>query len=611
MTALIENSTPFQYLEKYIKQESAPGFCVLLTGPWGAGKTYFIKSFQEIFKNENKFLYVSLNGIQSTDQINDEFYRLLNPKLGGKTVSIAGSLIRQGIKAGAKIEIDNKTMKQLKSHLSKHSNHILIFDDLERCEIQTEELFGFINKFAEHNSAKIILIANEQELEKHKTYNAIKEKLIGVTLELQTSPLAVIDDAANGATKKIGELIQRAKPSIIEIFEKSKYRNLRSIKQSFTNFEISFGNIDQEYYQKSDLLEKLLCIYLIFSIEIRSGRLTAGKIGSLRATQMSYVMSQATKQKPDEEVPLSQLLITKYTSEIFQDRVLPDSFWEKLFARGYLPSEDIIAAIRESSYYHDTNSPNWMKLWEMYRMGDAAFNELRDIVKEQFDKREIEELHEALHISGLMLHLSRESLISETKEVILAKAKKILCQLKEKKQLPEKETMDPHHSDFTSYNGLGYMDRETNEFKKLAQFASKMIDRQYEENLPKRLSEILENMSTSTAFGYHERYALVANQLKPFELTPLLHLSDAKIFCKNITKHNETIIPTCTALHDRYKSDYHARSLTTEIHWLKALRDELTHEARLIERTISKSMIRSAIQHQIDPAIAKLEAASR
>lgn len=531
--------------------------------------------------------------------------------MGGETATIAVSLLRQSIKAGTKIEIDNNIIKSFKSRFTKHPNHTLIFDDLERCEIPIEELLGFLNKLVEHHSAKIILIANEQELlKRHESYSKIKEKLIGITLEINTSPASVIDEAANRNSRQLAELVKIAKPSVVEIFEKSGYRNLRNIKQSFVNFEICFGALDKQYYEKADLLERLLCVYLIFSIEIKAGQISVDQIGLLRKSQMTYAMRQVSKQSAQDDVPLAQTLINKYSSKLFQDRVLPDEFWERLFEKGYLPSQDIVEAIQKSSYYRDANSPNWMRLWEMYRLDDIEFNRLRQLVKGQFNKREITTLDEALHISGLLLHLSGKSLISDTKQSIIGKSKKIICQLRNNNQLPEKDKGDPYSNDFRSSDGLGFMDRDTPEFQRLVTFSLRMIDQQFEKNLPTKLNNILLEINNSNASDFYETYSIIVNYLRPFELTPILHLSCAKHFCKKITSRNEIINPACTALHDRYKSEYHARHLAIELDWLKNLRHELSCEARIIERTASNAIIRSAIEHQIDPAIAKLEKAT-
>lgn len=43
-------------------------------------------------------------------------------------------------------------------------SYIFVFDDLERCDCPLNEVFGFLNELVEHESTKVILIANEKEL---------------------------------------------------------------------------------------------------------------------------------------------------------------------------------------------------------------------------------------------------------------------------------------------------------------------------------------------------------------------------------------------------------------------------------------------------------------
>lgn len=50
--------------------------------------------------------------------------------------------------------------------LKKGENLILIFDDVERCQIPISEVLGYINYFVEHAKSKVILIGNEEEIVK-------------------------------------------------------------------------------------------------------------------------------------------------------------------------------------------------------------------------------------------------------------------------------------------------------------------------------------------------------------------------------------------------------------------------------------------------------------
>ena len=40
-----------------------------------------------------------------------------------------------------------------------------MFDDLERASLDINEILGYINNFVEHDNIKVIIIANENEIE--------------------------------------------------------------------------------------------------------------------------------------------------------------------------------------------------------------------------------------------------------------------------------------------------------------------------------------------------------------------------------------------------------------------------------------------------------------
>jgi len=77
-------------------------------------------------------------------------------------------------------EVEMKIPDLKPEDLLNTKDYILIFDDLERCSINIINLLGYINFFVEHQSYKVILIANEEELEKTEKYALIKEKLLNL-----------------------------------------------------------------------------------------------------------------------------------------------------------------------------------------------------------------------------------------------------------------------------------------------------------------------------------------------------------------------------------------------------------------------------------------------
>ena len=181
----MQNKHINEFLDYYIKLEN-PQYAVLLKGKWGSGKTHFINEYKkELDKNKQKYIYVSLYGVNTYDEIETKFLEAIYPRLYNKKTIFAGKIAKQLLKATLKIDwnddgkADGNVNIQIPNFkpedLLNTKDYILIFDDLERCSINIINLLGFINFFVEHQSYKVILIANEEELEKTEKYTQIKE----------------------------------------------------------------------------------------------------------------------------------------------------------------------------------------------------------------------------------------------------------------------------------------------------------------------------------------------------------------------------------------------------------------------------------------------------
>jgi hypothetical protein len=99
LAAMDRNKHITDYLAYYISFPHPPRFAVLLNGPWGIGKTFLLKSFLNALGNgEKSYVYVSLYGLASVDDIDDALFRAMYPVLDMKGVKLAG----RAAKAAAK-----------------------------------------------------------------------------------------------------------------------------------------------------------------------------------------------------------------------------------------------------------------------------------------------------------------------------------------------------------------------------------------------------------------------------------------------------------------------------------------------------------------------------
>ena len=153
-----------------------PVGALLLTGEWGCGKTYLIE--REFKKKVNKFLVVirlSLFGVSSLDEIHiavksawlNEFYK-------AKGADRVINIIKNGKKATKELDFMPKWMENVISidmtSFIKIKNEIagkrvvLVFDDLERCQLSNVDVLGIINEYCENQKFHTIIVANQDKI---------------------------------------------------------------------------------------------------------------------------------------------------------------------------------------------------------------------------------------------------------------------------------------------------------------------------------------------------------------------------------------------------------------------------------------------------------------
>ncbi len=117
-------------------------------------------------------------GLTSVKEIQREFFKQLNPKLSSKGLVITGKIMKTIVEVWSGADISDNEFELF----INTDDYLLIFDDIERCNIQLSDLLGYINNYVEHKKNKAVIIGYEEEItNKDDTYKRIKEKLIGKT----------------------------------------------------------------------------------------------------------------------------------------------------------------------------------------------------------------------------------------------------------------------------------------------------------------------------------------------------------------------------------------------------------------------------------------------
>jgi GTPase SAR1 family protein len=242
----------------------------MITGPWGVGKTYLVKKFLKDHLEDNTYVYVSLYGLTTREELDTAVFQACFPNVMWNKVELVGRIGKAALKyVGINPEVKI-------SDVSRPHRELYVFDDLERCEMPIAQALGYINELVEHERRKVVIIGNEQEIkdEEQETYLLRREKLIGMTFEVQSE----FDEAFSSFVKVIGDFLARSlvetkKAHVSDVYRRSGLNNLRILQQSLWDFSRFFGVLDQHHRDKDEAVTLLLRSFFALSFEFKAGRL--------------------------------------------------------------------------------------------------------------------------------------------------------------------------------------------------------------------------------------------------------------------------------------------------------------------------------------------------
>lgn len=256
-----------KFLNGYLDNPD-PQYAVFLKGNWGCGKTFFINEWLESYKkkkHEDQVLepvMVSLYGLSDIKQITTAINRVLYPILYGKAAK-AGKTIAKFVSAIVfkhEVDFDNDGNSDLEMNIGLDSlsifssdddsvkkGKLLIFDDIERCEVPMKKLLGFLNYFVEQCHSHLIIIGDENKItdgEPKKIFADFKEKTIGREFEIEPN----IEAAIKCFTKEntVNDFVLQHCSAIKKIFSITGCRNLRILRQALWDFS-RFEETMQDY----------------------------------------------------------------------------------------------------------------------------------------------------------------------------------------------------------------------------------------------------------------------------------------------------------------------------------------------------------------------------
>jgi hypothetical protein len=653
-----------EYLDEFYQFRDAPKFAVLLKGKWGSGKTWFINKYREVLKAQEelqkqyqgevqglKTLYISLYGVNDFSQIEQSIYKQLHPVLSSKQAVIAGKLVSSLVKGHLKFDFDIKDEKyegvwnfsipelgigKGQGNQIKDSQYgLIIFDDLERCLIEIENILGYINTFVDSEKLKVVIIGNEEEIIKNNAekYLSTKEKIIGKTFEIKPDYSSAFKDLIEKiSNEKCKEYLTENVEFIENLYDKGRYQNLRTFNQIILDFEKFFKKVPENFKDNLYFLKDVLKLITVFSIEIARGNIEASSIPKLSERLGNGIINNIdnppVSKNPEEEkkvkadIKLLKIFSQYYYEELMGQRnpdlcILDSNLWKDFFDKSILNKQQLEDLLLESKYDSE-EIKDWVKLHDYWQLDDDEFNYLYAKVREDYKNHVFEDIGEIKHITGLFFQFCELGLLSNSKEDILKEAKEYVNWLEKTENLDlsldESIYGDYYHG--LSFSGINNGCRQ--DYLDLDEVIKKAKKSNREKNMPKYAEELLEIM-VSDIYKFASLIC-ITKQKEEFECRAknyysepiFLYIKPENFINKilSLVPDNKKINFIFYYIEQRYNSlDEHMKAIAPEVNFLKEVNNLITCKSTKENNKVllSIALLQKANKKYLQPLISKLE----
>jgi KAP family P-loop domain len=603
------NDHTTEYLNYFVMSEKQ-NFAVLINGKWGSGKTWYVREYLRNYDSEINNLsisvvthgiYVSLNGVSKPEEIDKKIFLSLHPNLDSKYSNLIGHLAC-GLMSFTGTNKLISGFEYIDFNHAVDNKRIIVFDDLERCQMRIEEILGYINEFVENRELKVIIVANEGEITlQNNKYISIKEKLIGKTLEIRQDVPKVVEYYLSEVKHRETKIALKNNLYLIEkIYHQSKSNNLRALKYLFYDFERFCHLIDLKYFDNLALFENLVRVYYIFGLEVFMGSLSAVELAKFKSARVSKMVNS---NKKSLEGAVVDAAFEKYDDLKNINTVISDQLWSEWFSKGHINRENLNSAIEKSDFIIKEN-PNWVKLWRWYEFFDFELMEIIQQVEAEISEHKITSPAVILHIGGALLNLHKLGIYKNKGDEKISE--ELIIYIENLGERLENIKLSDLGRRMDSWGGLVFQENESSQFQKILNKIVAIIDMREKTEMAADAETILESISGDLSKFWKD--FTFSNNGGKFSFKPVLkYLSAKQFFLKILELRNDRKDDVFYILQKRYENIHSSDSINDELVFLENLLEEINSFLSAGDMTISRHTIGLSKNERLLPTIESLK----
>lgn len=613
-----------KFLSQWANQVENPHFAVLIEGQWGCGKTHFIKSLiQDSEFTEKDIVYTSIFGMENINNLEEDvIYKMINPAL--RLLGRGSGIIANGIKAGidatgvrainsvvnTNVAVDNAKRKLLKIS-KKLDNAILVIDDVERCSFPYDQLLGYLNNLVEHRDTRILLVANAEKIN-DRNFILFREKIIGHSIKVTSDNDAALRSFISDIkSDEVRDVIERNIEQILKLHLLSEYNNLRALRQFIWQLNLLIEKMEEEFRNNELIIDCVITQYFIFFFEYKldlSEKSMNISMSNLidAAFDLDDFEFHTGAMTTEEYINIQDDILKKYDG-IMKDKstIISIGQWNSILSNGVVDSEWLNKDLKHYAGKLIADSwPSWKRLWHLYEWdlenwpGGNFCEDIEDL-KSKIKTQGYNNIGEFLHASAIYIELTKAKIIENNLTDTINDIKSFINHAAPRFPIKDlKSIINEHSTVFIMYEGLGFTEKDTPEFREITDYLYEKMREVHEiwinEGAGRELIKYLEHspakfLRSLTLGNYVQSFDRLRNLDQDIYLDqPILHTIKIEDFVKtwSYVRQNKRH-SVIQELQDRYQQNN--SHFIEEIKWWIEVTKELRRNMKLPENTLQKA----------------------
>ncbi len=609
---------------------------LLLTGDWGSGKTYHVKNTVfPVIEEKTDFIPIIVSLYGETDKNNiaqKVLFSYFDKK--GENANLSTGTIAKNIKSFTDaipiikkyIDVD-KLITGTGDNIFKllpHNQLLICFDDIERMskKIDINDFLGIINDLVENNGCKVLLIANEEQIDEGISF---KEKTIEKTIHFTPNISEILDDILDNYEDSFKDYIAKNKDFLLGTLKaeidndkekvelRKSFSNIRTLKFAIEHFYYAFLIVKNKKELNDELTKKQLKSIWIFilaiSIEFRKPKNISfierknldkqtTSISDIDFSQFDFSGTSDKKEVKEDEWSYSNNFKKLYYNRLSESYIFYPEVYNLITAGKSINTEKYLKHLELSFNVVEGKINPSHELLARFMHGywtftNEEFKEKLEKLLNYSEKGELGDLVSYLN-AGVYL-LGFVDLFEFTKEEIVIKLKEGLSVFFNKVQL--------------SYLMKSQLNMVSGQFKEenlqnVIAFISekiKEIEKENDKKEAERLEKLFENDIESLVKEFLPQHTDIRTPDKP-----IFHEFNAELVKDSIPKWDaKGIMDFTSLLKIRYLDTGFSERLTDELSFLEAIESGIAN-IDMNEKVLSNNIMQSQLIPRINECKTRL-----